>query len=285
MSFFSKFLQTGKSLLDSVTIKERCKLVVALNCIDMIEPYDWDREFNLPSDAQERNIEKRKKEVAKMLREIGVKIPEDQIVAYSALQCFELSSLMKALIYATEDAFILDKFNPKSFISKTSEKIQADPLIREKLAERDEKMKNVRQLIEEHMRKELSDSDYKKLVDRRNERLAIPPQIMLLGQTGVGKTTTVAGLLGIDQDAMTISHVDIATKDIEKHSISYNGGTIDLYDLPGYGTLEDKDYELLYRQILPKCDVVLFVLKITNGMVKPDQEMILNVYRWLNESK
>ncbi len=92
-----------------------------------------------------------------------------------------------------------------------------------------------------------------------------PPRIALIGETGVGKTTTINALFN---QGLEISHtVPCTTKpeEFEVQAEEYIGseGLIKIIDMPGLGEdLEtDEKHKKAYFDVLPTCDVAVWILK------------------------
>lgn len=280
----------GIGVMRPSSTKKIPKLVIAINCVDLIEPGNWDVNLNLPSPEQEINIEKKCSALASRLsRTTG--IPKNQIAYYSALQYFRLENLLSAMILATPDGFIWGSYKPKSF----EEKI--DPSVKERVMairrkEHPEFDLSIMDRILLTLKKELPKDKYDELISVTNKRLARPPKVALLGQTGVGKTTTICSLVGIDplqakKDGIVISHVGQGTREAATYDLKTNNGTITLVDMPGYGVSSEDDarYYEMYKQIIPNCDVVLLVVQATNRAIAQDELMIKNVKKWLSVSR
>ncbi|MGO8995279.1 MAG: GTPase family protein [Polyangiaceae bacterium] len=79
------------------------RLVVALNQVDLLQPGAWDLSVNQPSVEQEQTIAERRNDVQTKLRQATRRLPDRQIVAYSALRFFNLELLLEALLLACDD--------------------------------------------------------------------------------------------------------------------------------------------------------------------------------------
>lgn len=93
-----------------------------------------------------------------------------------------------------------------------------------------------------------------------NELLGKPFRVAIIGQSGVGKSTTLNSVFGLNN---YISNLAEGTTDIvEKIFPMRDGFSLSLYDMPGLNNDEDKDieYEKLYKKILPDCDVIVYVI-------------------------
>lgn len=78
------------------------RLVVALNQVDLLQPGAWDTVINQPSPEQEKTIAARRADVVEKLRQV-IKLPNDRIVAYSALKFYSLEPLFEAMLHACEE--------------------------------------------------------------------------------------------------------------------------------------------------------------------------------------
>lgn len=92
------------------------KVIIGLHRVNQVDPYDtWDNIFKIPSRLQEKNIEKKRREIAS-----NFKFPIDKIIPYSAYvryntqktivydARYNLEALVKALVSATsEHQFII----------------------------------------------------------------------------------------------------------------------------------------------------------------------------------
>lgn len=102
----------------------------------------------------------------------------------------------------------------------------------------------------------ISDEQREKIKKRINEIENYVPTVGVLGQTGVGKSSLCNALFG--KDVAEISHISGCTREVKQ----YSAGGLILNDVPGLGeTVErDKEYIKLYEDLLPKLDLVLWVL-------------------------
>ena len=262
--------------------KKRVPLVVALNKIDQLPPGDWNHLINCPSEEQTKNIDARCQEVARRIaRTTG--IPQDQIVYYSALQYFHTERLIGALISATELGFKFNDFNYFDFTDKIT-----DSEMRQEVEKRRSKSKKVKQsigaLFLDVMKKKVSPQDYEKFKEQYDTMMSVPPKVMLLGQTGVGKTQTVCALLGLEN--LGVSHLDVGTLKMEEHRLESSGGKIDLIDLPGYGVNEQEDakYYKMYKDAFAESDVVLLIIEATRNSFAQDEKMIQQLLNWMKEN-
>ncbi len=108
----------------------------------------------------------------------------------------------------------------------------------------------------------LSEADLRGLDAAIEAEAARTPVIVLIGETGVGKTSTLNALFN---KGLEISHAKACTQ-IETEVVGDRGGPITVFDMPGVGEDVDADEQHIetYRRVLPKADVVLLILKADN---------------------
>jgi predicted GTPase len=89
-----------------------------------------------------------------------------------------------------------------------------------------------------------------------------PPCIALIGETGVGKTSTINALFGKGLD---VSHARACTQ-IETEIMGERGQPVRVFDMPGLGEDLDADERHFetYRRVLPDVDAVVWILKADN---------------------
>lgn len=78
------------------------RLIIGLNQVDKIGPELWDLKLNCPSKEQAKSIVRRCNDITEKLSKV-VKIDNERIVYYSALQRFRLYDLLVAIIKAADD--------------------------------------------------------------------------------------------------------------------------------------------------------------------------------------
>lgn len=112
------------------------------------------------------------------------------------------------------------------------------------------------------------------IVDIKNDR----PKLAFLGMTGVGKSSTINCLFGT---RLKISHITPGTLEANKIRIRHRPltgkkGELDIYDLPGLN--EDIDVEEateeIYKKIIPKVDVVVWIFDATSRAIGGDQKLL-----------
>ena len=132
--------------------------------------------------------------------------------------------------------------------------------------------------------KGVSDADKDKLIDDlehayQNEP---PPTIAIIGEAGVGKTTTINSLFNA---GARVGHSAPTTKSSEVFQLQIfdhqgNKGVIRVIDLPGLGESIQRADEILdiYRRNLPYADVILWVHSVSDRMLEFVQQQISKIF-------
>ena len=112
-----------------------------------------------------------------------------------------------------------------------------------------------------------------------NIELRRAPRITVLGNTGVGKTSTINALFGTN---LPVGHVEPTTKqpeEIHVHGEVVQGlkGSIMVYDMPGVNDSEEVDEQYIesYKLAIKKSDVAVWIIQASTRGLRYDQ-MILN---------
>ena len=95
------------------------------------------------------------------------------------------------------------------------------------------------------------------------EAIETPPQIVLIGKTGVGKSSTINKLFD-PKPNLPIDHVEPATVSIEVLTLSLGErGDLIIVDCPGLGdsSQADKRNMLAFKELLAQSDVAVWILK------------------------
>lgn len=87
-----------------------------------------------------------------------------------------------------------------------------------------------------------------------------PFRVVLLGQPGVGKSTTVEAVFSLNNYVSAI--VEGTTDIVEKVFPMRDGFSLSIYDMPILNNDVEKnlEYEKMCKKILPKCDVIVYVI-------------------------
>jgi len=119
------------------------------------------------------------------------------------------------------------------------------------------------------------------LLKMQEEAHTNPPKIVVIGASGVGKSSTINAMFNTQ---LPISHTVACTKQFTRSEFNIEAqqskgfqfsGIIKLqvFDAPGLGENVEKDPEYLqkYKRYLPMCDVALWVVTARNRAIALDQ--------------
>ncbi|MBD5365027.1 MAG: hypothetical protein HDR79_08805 [Bacteroides sp.] len=92
------------------------------------------------------------------------------------------------------------------------------------------------------------------------ELIEKPFKVAVIGQSGVGKSTTLNAVFGLKN--YTSNLAEGTTDIIEEVFPLRDGFKLSIYDMPGLNNDEEKDiqYAKLYERILPGCDVIVYII-------------------------
>lgn len=133
------------------------------------------------------------------------------------------------------------------------------------------------QKIVDNLRKLLGDKDFQLFERLVQEELAKPPKVAIIGKTGVGKSSTINALFGLEEK---VSHTTHGTTEANKEIIELpQGGKLEVIDMPGLGEdIElDKEYTKIYERTLPQADVVLYVIQANLKALTEDQRILRDI--------
>jgi len=109
----------------------------------------------------------------------------------------------------------------------------------------------------------LTSSQTSRIAADLSEELKRAPRIALLGETGVGKSSTLNALFNA---GAPIDHIRPCTVEATEYSVvtevEGSHGPIRVFDMPGLGQdlKSDEAFKKEYARILPTCDVALWIL-------------------------
>jgi len=129
--------------------------------------------------------------------------------------------------------------------------------------------------------------EQRKLILKRIEERQIaeernPPRIAMIGQAGVGKTSTINALFDTD---LPVGHIGACTKEeselrLEGQSVDGAKGSLIIYDMPGLGddiTADRGEYTKLYERVLGVCEVAVWIINAASRAMAYDQMMLKEV--------
>lgn len=108
-----------------------------------------------------------------------------------------------------------------------------------------------------------------------NHLINYSPTIGLMGKTGAGKSSLINSLF--QSTLSPVSNVSGCTRQAQHFSMTMNNHSLTFVDLPGIGeSLErDKEYHQLYSNLLPKLDLIIWVLKADDRAWSSDEQCYL----------
>ncbi|MFI3217673.1 MAG: 50S ribosome-binding GTPase [Methylococcales bacterium] len=118
-----------------------------------------------------------------------------------------------------------------------------------------------------------------KIENQLNNRLNYEPKIGVFGKTGVGKSSLCNAVFG--RDVCPISDVKACTREPQEVFLSIGNKGLKLLDVPGVGESgeRDREYEELYKKLLPELDLVLWVLKGDDRAFSSDEQFYKKLVR------
>jgi small GTP-binding protein len=123
-----------------------------------------------------------------------------------------------------------------------------------------------------------------KIADKLTDELKDSPRIALIGETGVGKSSTLNALFNA---GVPIDHVHPCTQEaIEYQMVIVNEiegakGPIRIFDMPGLGQdlASDEIHTQTYSRVLSMCDVALWILDATTRTLSQTQSALQGVVK------
>ena len=117
------------------------------------------------------------------------------------------------------------------------------------------------------------------IADELQETIDTPPQIVIIGKTGVGKSSTINKLFD-PKPNLPIDHVEPATVSIEVLTLSLGDrGDLIIVDCPGLGDSPqaDKRNMLAFKEILAQSDVAVWITKADDKTLGVDISLIKKI--------
>jgi len=227
-------------------------------------------------------IDRRCEDTARLLAKV-TDIGRDHVEYYSALKRYRLHDLLNRVIrhcYAGFKFHQVQPLHPEDVVGVDPEARAFTKQERAALLRRRGPDASARDKLFVELSKVLDPNDLRMVEEKFAVELRRPPKVAVLGQAGVGKTTTVNALFAT---RWRTSAVEVGTERPQEKRVALpDGGVIDVLDLPGYGRSirEDAEYERRYRELIPSCDLVLLIIQADRGDLADDQEMILKLKQW-----
>jgi predicted GTPase len=274
-----------KRIFDGPTVPLR--LLVGLNRVDEIVPGGWDTRLNLPTADAALQIQRKCADLSRLLMR-ETRISESHIEYYSALKRYRLHDLLNRVIINCDRGFRLGDVNPKDFEDVEGVDPEVRRFTKEERERRAAAIPGGKMSVGERLFTEIgrfvNADDLETVKGRFAAEMKRPPRVAVLGQSGVGKTTTVNALFATDWQT---SAVEVGTHEVQDKTVGLpSGATIEIVDLPGYGRSlrEDERYEQIYRDVIPGCDLVMLIIQADRGDLVDDQEMIRTLKRLMTNA-
>lgn len=124
----------------------------------------------------------------------------------------------------------------------------------------------------------ISDADRRLVNDTLEKEITGRPfRVAVIGQSGVGKSTTLNSVFGLTNYVSNIA--EGTTEIVEKVFPMRDGFNLSIYDMPGLNNDIDKDieYENLYRRILPDCDVIVYIINAHSRDIGEDCRILKEI--------
>ncbi len=264
--------------------KTPIRLVVGLNQVDKIIPNSWDERLNMPDDRAAKEIQRKAQDLTQRLAKYA-NISTDNFEYYSALKRYRLLPLLTKIIRNAYAGFKLDNVQPADPFELADDDVKAyaDERRRKREKKLGKQISDKEQMFED-IKKILSEDELKLLLSKFRQESSLPPKVAIFGKAGVGKTTTINSLFNAKWKT---SHTIVGTTSAQMKEFELStGGTLNVVDLPGYGRsiAEDQEYEKIYQDIIPSCDLVFLIVQADGRDLADDEDMILKVSEWLKDS-
>jgi len=124
----------------------------------------------------------------------------------------------------------------------------------------------------------VSDEDKHSVQAKLQEEITGKPfRVAVIGQAGVGKSSTLNHVFGLNLPTSDIE--EGTTEIIEKIFPMRDGFNLSIYDMPGLLQSRKKDrvYEEMYKEILPQCDVIVYIIKANTRNIGDDCKILKEI--------
>lgn len=290
----SRFAELIKNPFAGIGIKPKKtsipKLVIAINQVDNLATPEapWNSKINLPSPQLEEIIKSRVEDIIAKLSEGAHSASRDQIEYFSALRAYRLPMVINKIVHNSD--VITTSFNPKDINDPDCAPEMTDEMrkmIADKLeAQRKEHQNAGMDAFIAKLMETLSPEDAKKLKKGLSKKKETAIKVAVIGQSGVGKSSTVNNLFGAKE---IVSRTGEGTTGENyggsKEYELQDGSKISVADLPGYGreAKTDEKYKKMYIDVLKDVDIILLVVQANDKAIVDDQEMVQCLYEWSKE--
>ena len=266
------------------------KLVIGINQVDNLATNDapWLSSVNLPSKELDEIIQARIKDIVAKLSSGAHSASEDQIEYFSALRAYRLPAVINKIV--NQCNVYTTSFKPKDITDPEVAAEMSDEtrqILNAKMEE--ERQKYLKHGMDEFVARlmsQLDEDQAKKLKKELDKMKSKPIKVAVLGQSGVGKSSTVNNLFGAK---FKVSRTGEGTT--ENNFVGYvdyelpDGSIITVADLPGYGrkASTDETYKKMYIDSLKDVDIILLIIQANDKAIVDDIEMVQCLYEWSKE--